>query len=147
MRLVPDAVRDILLYVEQNQKSEFTVSNAFEKRAISANSIVNSLTPSRFYSKEEVMTAILAMCDAQILECNLRTGQNNRNIGCDIIGISWNGYQFLETVRPETVWNKTKSVITNIGNHSLNFIETVAHDVSVEIGKEAVKAIMTENIS
>lgn len=143
MRLVPDAVRDVLLYVEQNQKSEFTVNNAFEKTSLSANSIIDNLTPSKFYSKEEVMTAILTMRDAQILECKSRTGKNGRNIGCDIIGISWNGYQFLETVRPETVWDKTKSVISKVGNHSLSFIESVAHDVSVEMGKEAVKIVMT----
>ena len=55
------------------------------------------------------------------------------------------GYQFAETVRESNVWEKTKSIASRVGNHTLDFIEGVAHDVAVEMGKQAVVIAMTGN--
>ena len=32
-----------------------------------------------------------------------------------IIGISWNGHEFLDSVRSETIWAKTKERVTKVG--------------------------------
>lgn len=52
--------------------------------------------------------------------------------------------KFLETIKPELIWNKTKSIISKVGVHTLNFIEDIAHDVAVESAKQAVTIAMTQ---
>ena len=63
---------------------------------------------------------------------------------CQIENITYLGHQFLETVRPEPIWNKTKSVVSKVGVHTLGFIEGVAHDIAVESAKQAVTITMTQ---
>lgn len=53
-------------------------------------------------------------------------------------------HKFLETIKPELIWNKTKSIISKVGVHTLNFIEDIAHDVAVESAKQAVTIAMTQ---
>lgn len=53
MKLVNEAVRDIMLYLEQNQ--DHTLSdNIFEHTVISYTAIADALTPSEYYSIDEV---------------------------------------------------------------------------------------------
>lgn len=54
------------------------------------------------------------------------------------------GHQFYESIRPEPIWNKTKSIISKVGVHTLDFIEGVAHDVAVESAKQATAIMMTQ---
>ena len=53
------------------------------------------------------------------------------------------GYQFAETIKEPTIWEKTKSIAGRVGNHTLGFVEGIAHDVAVEIGKQAITIMMT----
>ena len=39
--------------------------------------------------------------------------------------------------------SKTKSIINKVGNHTLEFVENVAHDVAVESAKELIKGTIT----
>lgn len=52
------------------------------------------------------------------------------------------GFQFYESIQPEPIWNKTKNIIKQVGVHSLEFIETVAHDIAVESAKQMVALII-----
>lgn len=50
---------------------------------------------------------------------------------CNIYDISYQGHQFLESIRPESVWKKTKTIVSTVGNHSLKFIEDTAQKCAV----------------
>ena len=62
---------------------------------------------------------------------------------CVIEDVTMNGYQFLEAVHDDTIWEKTKSIAKSVGNHAINFIESTAHDIAVESAKTMIYATMT----
>ena len=43
------------------------------------------------------------------------------------------------------LFTKTKSVISKVGIHTLDFIENTAHDIAVESAKQAIVIAMTKN--
>lgn len=64
---------------------------------------------------------------------------------CSIEDVTFRGYQFIESVREPSIWEKTKSIVGKVGNHTLGFIENVAHDVAIEVAKEATMATIWKN--
>ena len=47
------------------------------------------------------------------------------------INITWNGHQFLDSIRSDTVWNKTKKRISStVGSASLNVFSAVATSIA-----------------
>jgi hypothetical protein len=54
------------------------------------------------------------------------------------------GHQFAETIKEPTVWEKTKSIANKVGNHTLRFLENLAHDVAVEIAKQTLSVMMRQ---
>ena len=75
--------------------------------------------------------AIKKMCEAHIIEADIHRGANHDILSCNIYDISFYGHQFLENIRTESVWEKTKSIASSIGNHSLKFIEDTAQKCTV----------------
>lgn len=57
------------------------------------------------------------------------------------------GYQFYESVKDPSIWNKTKNIIGKVGSHTLEFIESVAHDVAVEAAKEVIAVAAWKNLN
>lgn len=53
-------------------------------------------------------------------------------------------HKFYESIQSEHIWDKTKSVISKVGVHTLDFIEGVARDVAVESAKQAVTISMMQ---
>lgn len=48
--------------------------------------------------------------------------------------ITWEGYEYLDAVRDDTVWSRTKSIVTNaVGSTSLEVIKMVAGKVAKEM--------------
>lgn len=62
---------------------------------------------------------------------------------CFIEDVTFRGYQFIESVREPSIWNKTKTIAAKVGNHTLSFIESIAYDVAIEEAKQAVTIMMT----
>lgn len=137
MKLNPDCIRDILLYLEENLKIE---DNSFS--AISLNTLEDNLTQ---YSKEDIFYSVYNLKEIHFIEGIFRGADNCIMYICLIENITYAGHQFLDSVRPETVWKQTKSIIKQIGVHTLGFIESVARDVIVEMGKQAVITSMGGN--
>lgn len=62
----------------------------------------------------------------------------------EITDMSFYGIQLLEKLRPQPIWNNVKSVMAKSGIHTLEFIETLLHDVAVETAKQAVCITMSQ---
>lgn len=135
MKLNPDCMRDILLYLEENLKIQ---NNSFS--SISLDTLQNNLTK---YSKEDIFYSVYNLREIHYIEGTFLGADNLKMYVCIIDNITYVGHQFLDTVRPETVWNQTNSIIKKAGIHTLEFIELVAHDIAVESAKEMVKASMS----
>ena len=130
MKLNPDCIRDILLFLEENleiKDGSFTW--------VSLQTLEDSLTA---YSKEDIFYSVYNLREINYIEGYFMGADNLKMYVCHIENITYAGHQFLDSVRPETVWNQTKSIIKKMGIHTLEFIESVAHDVVVESAKQAV---------
>lgn len=58
--------------------------------------------------------------------------------------LTYHGQKFYESIQSDPIWGKTKNVIKKVGVHSLEFIESVAHDFIVESGKQAISVILSQ---
>lgn len=129
LKLNTDCIRDVLLYLEKNLKIE---NRNFVSITLSA--LQENLSK---YSAEDVFYTIYNLSEARFVDCKwgVITSENYRH--CDISNITYRGHQFLESVRPETIWEKTKTVASKVGVHTLEFIESVAREIAVELAKQA----------
>lgn len=75
MRFVPDAVRDILLYIEQNQKAKYDHKGVFEVIPMSPKYILDELGESSRFTREEGEYAIRLLYEKRILLGSHTTGK------------------------------------------------------------------------
>lgn len=59
-----------------------------------------------------------------------------------IYSITYTGHQFLETIRPKTVWEQTKMVVSKAGSSALQFVASTAQMILAECAKQAVASFI-----
>ena len=95
------------------------------------------------YSREDVWYSIYNLSQDRFIETNDICKQSLNGFAfVEIYNVTHRGHQFYETIQPETIWNKTKSVVSKVGVHTLNFIEGTAHNIAVESAKQAITIVM-----
>lgn len=119
MKLNPDCARDLLLYIEaQPPGAEISLSDELP-------------APLSRYSFPEI--------EYHAKQCDISgylIGYRLNILGeIQINGLSPSGHQFLENVRPNTAWEKSKSVASKVGSFSLDFLSKVAASVTAELIK------------
>ena len=114
MKLNNDCIRDILLTVESLEyNSCYTVEKLHEH------------LPD--YSYDELQYHCSKLLDAKLINAvtiNIR-GFLAPQIS-KIIDLTYSGHQFLENIRSETTWNKTKEIAKSIGSESLHALKDIA---------------------
>lgn len=143
MKFSNEAMRDVLMFLEENIKYERYGTFGDKRKTIFSISMIvdndyfSKLFSKHKYSKDELQYTIEKMIEGRILNI---TG--SANTYCNITDISFYEIQLLEKIRPEPMWNKIKTAMKQTGIHTLEFIEGVAHDIAVESAKQAVNVIM-----
>lgn len=129
LKLNTDCIRDVLLYLEENLKID---NRNFV--SITLSTLQENLSK---YPSDDVFYTIYNLSEARFIDCKwgIITDENYRH--CDISNITYRGHKFLETVRPETIWQKTKTIVSKVGVHTLDFIEDIAKEVAIELAKQA----------
>jgi len=124
MKFDPDCARDILLAVEASD---------CPKRKIILSELRDTL-PS--YGIDDLEYTCLKLFEAGMLDIITGhvMGRQMLSVG-RILDITYTGHQFLENVRNEKVWNKTKKKAKAIGSFALDVISQIAVNViSSKIG-------------
>lgn len=134
MKLNPDCIRDVLLYLEENIK--------IDNRTFIPISLKSLQEVFANYSEEDIFYSVYNLKQAKFIEGKFTDIKDTKMAICEIQNITYAGHQFLETVRPKPIWDKTKSVVSKVGVHTLGFIEEIAHDIAVESAKQAVSVAM-----
>lgn len=133
MKLNYDCLRDILLYCEDKMVFTNDPRNNRVIQPVGIDRILNNLS----YSKDDIRYSILKLEEAEYIHIKHRNPNNDYSTiqsgSIDII--THKGHQYLESVREQSVWEKVKSVAENTGNHTLEFLKLVAHDIAVESAK------------
>ncbi len=120
MKLNPDCIRDIMFYLEEH----LSISSELEIEEVSVYTLEKALS----YPIQELANTLFALDDAGFIEIKYDFGSNRIDI-LNVSRITYGGYQFIESVRPEPVWNKVKSVGRHVGSFSMNTITQVATSV------------------
>lgn len=136
MKINEDCIKDVLEYFVENLSIKITgYKGGFNK--ISMQSVMEYFLEK--YSKEDVWYSIYNLSQERYIETNNIIEQSHSGFGfVFIFNVTHKGHQLYESIQPKPVWDKTKSVISKVGVHTLNFIESVAHDVAVESAKQII---------
>lgn len=124
MKLNPECIRDIMFYLEEN----LTMNSDLEINEISVFDLPEKLN----YSIEEIADTLLVLDDANFIVCYRNNGDDSI-VALDIYRITYTGYQFLESIRPDSVWKKVQTISGNIGSFSLNVISQIATSVLTQM--------------
>ena len=124
MKLELDHVRSILLFLEEN----LSVSSEDGFIGISYTDIsIGTSVP-----EESVINAIYVLDEAGFIAKADDYGSDRINV-LEVYRITYLGYQFLDEIRPKTVFEKTKSVLATLGTGGINFASQIASQVISEM--------------
>lgn len=114
MKLNQDCIRDLLLYLEENLKLNDYLS-------ISNISLKN-------YSSEELLYTADKLYEAGYLKCS-RKVYDNTDLMIFVSSITYSGHQFLDNIRDDKVFAKTKSILSGFKSVSIEIISETASKV------------------
>nr|DAW40772.1 MAG TPA: Flagellin, PadR, transcription factor, DNA.8A [Caudoviricetes sp.] len=139
MKMNLDCIRDILLYVEENLIIEISNGTQEQSKELTLLTLCNDLKTK--YTEGDIWYNAWILSDAKFLEItniNSNILRNNR-----IVSITYTGHQFLETIRPKTVWEQTKMIVTKAGSSALQFVASTAQMILAECAKQAVASFVS----
>lgn len=120
MRLDKDCVRDLMIYVEENATLDADID-------------VSGIQLTDFSTEEILYTAI------KLIEAKFLIGKCKWDImGNPLIhvnAITWEGHEFLDTIRDNAVWQETKKRISRFAAVSVNILSSVSAQVISQLIK------------
>ncbi|RKJ68920.1 DUF2513 domain-containing protein [Roseburia sp. 1XD42-69] len=128
MRLNPDCVRDTLLYLEE-QLAINCKDNTFEFITLSQVTECMLIKYKNKYTEEDIWYTIYNLRQVHFIEGKFNDTGNHKMILCNIENITWNGHQFLETIRPNTIWEAVKNKAKQIGGISISGLSIISSSV------------------
>lgn len=140
MQINMDCFKDVLKFCVDKIDYEED-ENSWNTQCV--NLIMMYDSPDLNYEKKDIMRSVLKLDECGFIKILTKFPDDKPYLErCSIEDVTWRGYQFIESIREPSIWEKTKSITGKIGNHTLGFIEKVAHDVAVQSAKEAIKIMM-----
>lgn len=134
MKLNLNCVRDSLLCLEEHLGVEndgcdlrFTTLDAYELHGFLKDS----------YSLEDISYTLLKLDEAGLITASFHYSGDCLEAS-DVTSITYDGHQFLEAVRPKTVWEKICSAISKIGIGSLHTALEVSNALLPDLIKSAL---------
>lgn len=114
MKLNHDCVRDLLLYLEEN---------------LNLNSVLSIENISlKDYSTEELLYTADKLYEAGYINCS-RKIYDNADLVILVSSITYNGHQFLDNIRDDKIFNKTKSILSTLKSVSIEIVSETASKV------------------
>ena len=121
MKLDQECVRDVLLTVEAQPYGKRLTLTDIQKE------IPN-------YSREEIAYTCLKLSEGNLLSVDtIPTGEFDKVMVTGVGNLSFKGHEFLNTVRDEKVWSRTKEIAQKTGNFSLDILKTIAVKIAQEL--------------
>lgn len=129
MRLNPDCVRDVLLYLEENLVYIEEINTA-KIQDISWRALFDDKYLSSTYLLDDIKYAIQKLHEIHFIECSIATGGRKGWLSCEITNLTWQGHEFLDTVRSKSVWDATKEKASKLGGMSVRTLGILALEIS-----------------
>lgn len=125
MVLNVDCVRDVLLCVENSQEVFVNDDGNVAKGTLWIDSVYDALPQ---YSKADIFYALYNLDQAGYVSIKVHWLAGCVN-SCAINHMTYAGHEFLEKIRPETVWEKTTGIAGKVGSFSLKTLASIAEGV------------------
>lgn len=140
MKLKPDCIRDVLLYLESELEVDLKEHNF---TAISLKQINKHFE--NIYMEEDIWYTVYNLREMRYISGNLGDAGRKLMMFCEIDNITPYGHQFLNTIRPRSIWDATKSGASKIGVTSLSALSTIAMEItkSVITRKDVIDEIVS----
>ena len=81
------------------------------------------------YSDDDIFYSVYNLHQIHFIEGNIKNASNKVMYFCEIKNITWDGHQFLNTIRPITVWEATKKGASKLGIMSMNALATISSKI------------------
>ena len=118
MKFNLDCTRDILFLLEK----ELTISSDLEILALVLDEIKANLND---YEIGEIANTLIILNEAGFIVAD--TIFSNDGIEDILVSrITYDGYQFIESIRPESVWRQVKNIGSKVGSFSINAVSQIA---------------------
>lgn len=120
MKLNYDCLRQILLTIEEdlvweNDLTYCRLNLRYMVQKLPKFSTADIAYTSKIAIEADLIEGCLHDCDSGILDISY-------------FGLTYEGHQFIDTVRENKIWKKTKEIISSVGGASLSVITSVAND-------------------
>ena len=126
MKLDYDCVRDTLVYLESAPYVVTNDSGRVEFKGVWLPAICNDLPK---YPQEVIYYTLSKLDEGGYIDMSVQWADNGLN-ACRVNYITYEGHEFLETIKPETVWKKTVGIAGKIGNFSLQMLAKISEGVA-----------------
>lgn len=121
MKLNIDCIRDVLIFLEENLE----INDDLEIKSQNLHTICNALEGK--YEKPEIAYTLLKLKEGGYIQAQKFMG-NGIISNIIVSSITYEGHQFIESIRSETVFEEVKNRLGKIGVFALNIIQKVAID-------------------
>lgn len=138
MKINIDCMREVLLFLEKNLTAILIDNDtAIEFNCISALDISKGMP---HFKKEDVWYSLKMLAECDYIDINGIQGKDYFSM-LNVESMTYQGHKFLESIRPQSVWNKTKSIISKVGSHTLGFVEDTAQKIAIEYAKSLINSV------
>jgi len=115
MKLKKDCVRDLMKYFEKNLSYE----NDIQADSISI----------KKYSYEDILYTCDKLYEAGLIKAIRKNEIYSRYPIIIVQSITYDGHQFLDNIRDNTIWKETKNRMKEVGSISINVMSQVAASI------------------
>lgn len=136
MRFNYDCIRDVLLYLESNlgYEEDSTILKTFSWQQISKASEL-----SEKYSTDEITYCLELLKDKGFIKVpHFKRLPSGKILRFDINDITWDGYDLLDTIKNDTVWQKTKEKLKIVGASGISMILSTAIEMGKDFAREKI---------
>lgn len=128
MRLNQDCVRSVMLFIEdKNEFGSFLDLDNF----LSAKEL-------REYKPEEIKYVLAKLSETNYLHDRIEW-VNNEIVEYSTGALTWEGHKFLDTIRDNKVWSKTKKITNKFASVSISMVENIASQVITNLITEQMR--------
>lgn len=128
MKINYSCIRKLLIVLEDNL--EFSENLEYPELTFSN---VTELMPE--YSKADIAYSTIMADEAELISAHIIEA-DDAFCECVYFSLTYIGHQFLENIRNNSVWEKTKKITSKIGSTSLDIISSVASNLIQNLIKQ-----------
>lgn len=141
MQINEECIRDILKYLTGTLDVIVMKNQYYRYDTINAGDISNDLYN---YEIKDILYSLKILKENHFITgVNLDATENAQNYNEVLVfDVTYRGHQFYENIQPDDIWKKTKSIVSRVGNHALNFVEQTEQMIASETAKQAVTIMM-----